>query len=68
MRRTGIKLPRYKGTWKVADEKRRPYGMIYLLKSEQLGQESMGFIVDKDLDILQMTQASSLDDSPLGSA
>lgn len=62
MKRTGIKIEGYKGTWYIIDESVADIGNIYLLESEQWGEDVASLIVDKDYNIILEDVCNGLDE------
>lgn len=53
MLKNNIKVDQYKGTWYVIDESFYDSKKVYLLESEQFGEDIPCLIVDKDLKVVK---------------
>lgn len=53
MLKNNIKVDQYKGTWYVIDESFYNSKKVYLLESEQFGEDIPCLIVDKDLKVVK---------------
>lgn len=60
--RDGIVLEGYEGTWYVIDEAYIGGQELYLLESEQEGDELPGIIVDEDLHVIMDDAWNGFDD------
>lgn len=53
MLKNNIKVDQYKGTWYIIDESFYNSKKVYLLESEQFGEDIPCLIVDKDLKVVK---------------
>ena len=62
MKKENIKLNNIKGTWYVIDEVWYNSQKVYLLESEQLGDEVPCIITDKNFNIIKLNAYNGFDD------
>lgn len=52
MKNTGIRIEGYQGTWYIMSEEVYEDRTLYMLESEQYGEDAEALIVDKDLNVI----------------